>query len=97
MNNKITGVLFYFKYKYNIPFKDLKIFRKYFKVTFMIDENVDDKFTNFKVLDSIAKSYRVVTTNYTEFDELINSSKKKNDSFTTFIYDPSTVLVFNYV
>ena len=76
-----------------MPFKDLKIFRKYFKVVFTIDETANDKFTNFKVLDSIAKSYRVVTTEYTEFDELINSSKE--DSFTTFIYDPSTVLVFN--
>ena len=95
MNNKITGILFYFKYKYNIPFKDLKVFRKYFKVAFMIDEYANDKFTNFKVLDNIAKSYRVVTADYTEFDELINLSK--DDSFTTFIYDPSTVLVFNYV
>ena len=94
MNNKITGILFYFKYKYNMSFKDLKVFRKYFKVAFMIDENTD-KFTDFKVLDSIAKSYRVVRPNDTEFDELINSSK--DDSFTTFIYDPRTVLVFNYV
>ena len=77
-----------------MSFKDLKIFRKYFKVAFMIVENTD-KFTNFKVLDSIAKTYRVVTADYTEFDELINSSK--DDSFTTFIYDPRTVLVFNYV
>ena len=76
-----------------MPFKDLKIFRKYFKVVFTIDETANDKFTNFKVLDSIAKSYRVVTADYTEFDELINSSKE--DSFTTFIYDPVTVLVFN--
>lgn len=95
MNNKIAGILFYFKYKYNISFKDLKIFRKYFKTAFMIDETANDKFTNFKVLDNIAKSYRIVTADYTEFDELINSSK--DDSFTTFIYDPSTVLVFNYV
>ena len=95
MNNKIIGILFYFKYKYNIPFKDLKVFRKYFKVAFMIDEYANDKFTNFKVLDSIAKSYRVVTADYAEFDELINSSKE--DSFTTFIYDPVTVLVFNCV
>lgn len=86
--------MFYFKYKYNMSFKDLKVFRKYFKVAFMIDENTD-KFTDFKVLDSIAKSYRVVRPNDTEFDELINSSK--DDSFTTFIYDPRTVLVFNYV
>ena len=77
-----------------MSFKDLKVFRKYFKVAFMIDENTD-KFTDFKVLDSIAKSYRVVRPNDTEFDELINSSK--DDSFTTFIYDPRTVLVFNYV
>lgn len=77
-----------------MSFKDLKVFRKYFKVAFMIDENTD-KFTDFKVLDSIAKSYRVVTSDYTEFDELINSSK--DDSFTTFMYDPRTVLVFNYV
>ena len=77
-----------------MSFKDLKVFRKYFKVAFMIDENTD-KFTDFKVLDSIAKSYRVVTADYTEFDELINSSK--DNSFTTFIYDPRTVLVFNYV
>ena len=95
MNNKIAGILFYFKYKYNMSFKDLKIFRKYFKVVFTIDETANDKFTNFKVLDSIAKSYRVVTADYTEFDELINSSKE--DSCTTFIYDPSTVLVFNCV
>lgn len=78
-----------------MPFKDLKIFRKYFKTAFMIDEYANDKFTNFKVLDSIAKSYRIVTADYTEFDELINSSKE--DSFTMFIYDPSTVLVFNCV
>ena len=78
-----------------MSFKDLKIFRKYFKTAFMIDEYANDKFTNFKVLDSIAKSYRVVTADYTEFDELINSSKE--DSFTTFIYDPVTVLVFNCV
>lgn len=95
MNNKIAGILFYFKYKYNMSFKDLKIFRKYFKVAFMIDEYANDKFTNFKVLDNIAKSYRVVTADYTEFDELINLSK--DDSFTTFIYDPVTVLVFNCV
>lgn len=94
MNNKITGILFYFKYKYNMSFKDLKVFRKYFKVAFMIVENTD-KFTDFKVLDSIAKSYRVVTSDYTEFDELINSSK--DNSFTTFIYDPRTVLVFDLV
>lgn len=77
-----------------MSFKDLKVFRKYFKVAFMIVENTD-KFTDFKVLDSIAKSYRIVTSDYTEFDELINSSK--DDSFTTFMYDPRTVLVFNYV
>lgn len=95
MNNKIEDILFYFKHKYNIPFKDLKVFRKYFKVAFMFDETANDKFTNFKVLDNIAKSYRVVTSDYTEFDELINLSK--DDSFTTFIYDPRTVLVFNCV
>lgn len=95
MNNKIEGILFYFKYKYNMSFKDLKIFRKYFKTAFMIDETANDKFTNFKVLDSIAKSYRVVTADYTEFDEFINPSK--DDSFTTFIHDPRTVLVFNCV
>lgn len=77
-----------------MSFKDLKVFRKYFKTVFMIDENTD-KFTDFKVLDGIAKSYRVVTSDYTEFDELINSSK--DDSFTTFIYDPRTVLVFDLV
>ena len=95
LNNKIEGILFYFKYKYNMSFKDLKIFRKYFKVAFMIDETANDKFTNFKVLDNIAKSYRVVTADYTEFDELINSSK--DNSFTTFIYNPRTVLVFDLV
>lgn len=95
MDNKIIGILFYFKYKYNMSFKDLKVFRKYFKTVFMIDEYANDKFTNFKILDSIAKSYRVVTADYDEFDELINSSKE--DSFTAFIYDPRTVLVFNYV
>lgn len=95
LNNKIAGILFYFKHKHNIPFKDLKIFKKYFKVAFMIDETANDKFTNFKVLDNIAKSYRIVTVDYTEFDELINSSK--DDSFTTFIYDPRTVLVFKCV
>ena len=78
-----------------MSFKDLKVFRKYFKTVFMIDEYANDKFTNFKILDSIAKSYRVVTADYDEFDELINSSKE--DSFTAFIYDPRTVLVFNYV
>ena len=95
MDNKIIGILFYFKYKYNMSFKDLKVFRKNFKTVFMIDEYANDKFTNFKILDSIAKSYRVVTADYDEFDELINSSKE--DSFTAFIYDPRTVLVFNYV
>ncbi len=78
-----------------MSFKDLKIFRKYFKTEFMIDENSDEKFTNFEVLDRITKSYRVVRSNDTEFNELINSSK--DDSFTTFIYDPSTVLVFDLV
>ena len=60
-----------------MSFKDLKVFRKYFKTVFMIDETANDKFTNFKVLDSIAKSYRVVTTDYAEFDELINSPKRR--------------------
>lgn len=77
-----------------MSFKDLKVFRKYFKVAFMIDETTD-KFTDFKVIDSIAKSYRVVRSNDTEFNTLINPSK--DDSFTTFIYDPRTVLVFDLV
>lgn len=78
-----------------MSFKDLKIFRKYFKTEFMIDENANEKFTNFEVLDSIAKSYRVVRSNDIEFNALINPSK--DDSFTTYIYDPSTVLVFDLV
>ena len=41
-----------------MSFKDLKVFRKYFKVAFMIDETANDKFSNFKVLDNIAKSYK---------------------------------------
>ena len=75
-----------------MPFKDLKIFRKYFKTAFMIDEYANDKFTNFRMLDNIAKSYRVVTLNDAIFDKLINLPK--DNSNTTFVYNPTTILVF---
>lgn len=103
MNNKIVGILFYFKYKYNMPFKDLKIFRKYFKTAFMIDEYANDKFMNFRMLDNIAKSYSVVTLNDAIFDKLINLPKDNSNienvsrlctNITTFIYNPTTILVF---
>lgn len=102
MNTKITGILFYFKYKYNMPFKDLKIFRKYFKTAFMIDEYTNYKFTNFRVLDNIAKSYCIITSNDDMFNKLINLPKESSivytsrlyTNITTFVYNPTTVLVF---
>lgn len=86
-----------------MPFKDLKIFRKYFKIAFTIDEYANDKFMNFRMLDNIAKSYSVVTINDDIFDKLINLPKDDSNienisrlctNITTFIYNPTTILVF---